>query len=270
MVNPPTANLNQLASTCESTSPLSIKRMSSAPTMAPKTVPIPPVRAVPPITAAATACSSSPSPIDGSGEPSRKTWIVPANPASIEQITKQIILTRQTGTPNAAAASIKPPVAWIQLPKFEPLSMTQAMSAITANQMKDALRTPAGPTNWVNTPMGNSLDSRGGKPPVKTTVSERTMKSIPNVVIKLGMLNVNVRKPFTKPTTAAIPNPSNIASMNGTPELVIKAMHTGIKANVEPTDKSNSPQIISMATPMVTRPASGSRPSIPRKLPGER
>ena len=40
--------------------------------MAPKTVPIPPVRAVPPITAAATACSSSPSPIDGSGEPSRK------------------------------------------------------------------------------------------------------------------------------------------------------------------------------------------------------
>ena len=39
------------------------------------TVPMPPASDVPPITAAATACSSSPSPIEGSGEPSRSTWI---------------------------------------------------------------------------------------------------------------------------------------------------------------------------------------------------
>jgi len=55
----PMANLNQLASTLVSTRPLSMTRMSVAPMMAPSTVPIPPVRAVPPITAAATADDSA-------------------------------------------------------------------------------------------------------------------------------------------------------------------------------------------------------------------
>ena len=67
-------------------------RMRSAPTIAPKTVPMPPVSAVPPITAAATACSSMPSPIEGSGELRRSTWISPAKPASTEQSMKQIDL----------------------------------------------------------------------------------------------------------------------------------------------------------------------------------
>ena len=67
--------------------------------MPPSTVPMPPASEAPPITAAATACSSSPSPIDGSGEPSRSTWIMPAKPASIEQSMKQAIFTRAVGMP---------------------------------------------------------------------------------------------------------------------------------------------------------------------------
>src|SRR5580704_1427206 len=245
-------------------------RISSAPTIAPSTVPTPPVKAVPPITADATACNSSPSPIEGSGEPNRKTSIVPAKPASTAHITKQVILTHQTGTPIDAAASRKPPVARIQLPKFEPFSIAPATSAMMANQMNEARSIPPGPTNWVNTPIGRSLDSSGGNPPVTTTVKERTIKSIPSVVMKLGILNAKVMKPFANPTKAAIVNPSSMAGMKGTPESVISATDTGMRANIEPTDRSNSPQIIKTVTPIETSPTSGSSPRMPRRFSAER
>ena len=51
-VSTPSASLNQFASTRLSTKPLSITRISVAPTTPPKIVPMPPVSAVPPITAA--------------------------------------------------------------------------------------------------------------------------------------------------------------------------------------------------------------------------
>ena len=79
---------------------------------------MPPASDAPPITAAATACSSSPSPIDGSGAPSRSTWMMPAKPASSEQIMKQAIFTRAVGMPIDCAAGRKPPVARTQLPKL--------------------------------------------------------------------------------------------------------------------------------------------------------
>ena len=77
-------------------------RIRVAPMMPPNTVPMPPASEAPPITAAATACSSSPSPIEGSGEPSRSTWIMPAKPASTEHSMKQAILTRAVGMPIAS------------------------------------------------------------------------------------------------------------------------------------------------------------------------
>ena len=43
---------------------------------------------------------------------------MPANPASTAQSTKHTILTNPVDTPSAAAASICPPVALIQLPKL--------------------------------------------------------------------------------------------------------------------------------------------------------
>src|SRR6218665_2341200 len=116
MVSAPMANLNQLASTSETTMPLSIARIRTTPITAPSTVPPPPPRAVPPITAAATACNSRPSPREGSGEPSRMTCNMPAKPASTEHSTKQLSLTRSVRMPMACAASGMPPVARIQLP----------------------------------------------------------------------------------------------------------------------------------------------------------
>ena len=44
----------------------------------------------------------------------------------------------------------------------------------------------------------------------------------------------------------------------------------GVSANVEPTERSNSPQIIRIVTPIETSPTSGSRPSMPRRLSAER
>src|ERR1700751_255354 len=270
MVSPPTAHLNQLASTWDNTSPLSITRMSSAPMMAPNTVPTPPIKAVPPMTAAATACSSSPSPIEGTGAPNRKTLIVPPKPASMAHMTKQVIFTRLTGTPIAAAASKKPPVARIQLPKFEPPSIAAAITDMMANQINEARIIPPGPTNCAKPPVGRSLESNRGNPPVRTTANERTMKSIPNVVMKLGILNVKVMKPLAKPTAAAMTSPSSMAGIKGTPAFVISAMHTGMRANIEPTDKSNSPKIITRLTPIRTRPTAGSKPNIPRRFSAER
>ncbi|MGY3329601.1 hypothetical protein ACVILI_002618 [Mesorhizobium sp. USDA 4775] len=43
-------------------------------------------------------------------------------------------------------------------------------------------------------------------------------------------------------------------------------MHIGIRANTDPTDRSNSPLIIKIVTPMATRPVSGRMPSMPRRL----
>ena len=114
----PIANLNQFASMRERTRPLSITRIRSAPTTAPKTVPTPPVSATPPITEPAMACNSRVSPRLGKGDFRRKTWTVPARPARIEHIMKQVNLTLVTGMPIDRAASMNPPVALIQLPKF--------------------------------------------------------------------------------------------------------------------------------------------------------
>ena len=73
--------------------------------------PMPPVSAVPPITAAAMACSSRPSPNDGSAERRRKVVTMPANPATREQSMKQNSFTRRVSIPMSSAACRWPPVA---------------------------------------------------------------------------------------------------------------------------------------------------------------
>ena len=48
-----------------------------------------------------------------------------------------------------------------------------------------------------------------------------------------------------------------MATGNGAPCSISTAMVIGIKANTEPTERSNSPLIIRMVTPMATSPVSG-------------
>jgi hypothetical protein len=95
-------------------------------------------------------------------------------------------------------------------------------------------------------------------------VSERIMKSIPSVVMKLGISNRSVMNALRKPIRAQIKMPTANAGQNGTPAFSISAMLIGMIAKTELTDRSNSPQIISIAKPIVTAPTSGTSPSTPR------
>src|SRR5580704_12706200 len=146
----------------------------------------------------------------------------------------------------------------------------EAANAIARNQMNEARNSPPGPTNWVNSPVARSSGSKGGKPPEITTVSERTMNSMPRVAMKLGMAKVKVMNPFANPIAAARRSPSRIAAGAGTPAMIKSDVAIGVSANVEPTERSNSPQIIRIVTPIETRPTSGSSPRMPRRLSVDR
>ena len=106
----PTANLNQFTSRRAITKPLSKNFNKNAPTHAPKTVPIPPKRDAPPITAAAIACNSYPIPVEGKAAFVLKTIKIPERPARKEQRIKLRILTLFVFTPIAAAAARLAPV----------------------------------------------------------------------------------------------------------------------------------------------------------------
>ena len=88
------------------------------------------------------------------------------------------------------------------------------------NQMNEPRKRPPGPTNWVKTSVARSSGRRGGKPPEITTVSERTMKSMPRVVMKLGIAKLSVMNPFTKPIAAAMTSPKTMAGTSGTPAMM--------------------------------------------------
>src|SRR3984885_13221154 len=196
--------------------------------------------------------------------------MMPPKPAITEHNMKQNSLTRRTGTPIALAASRGPPVALIQFPTLDLSNSVEAANVIARNQMNDARNKPPGPTNWVNSPVVRSSGSKGGKPPETTTVSERTMNSIPSVAMKLGMAKVKVMNPFANPIAAASRRPSKIAASAGTPAIIKRDVAIGVSANVEPTERSNSPQIIRIVTPIETRPTSGSSPRMPRRLSPDR
>ena len=161
-------------------------------------------------------------------------------------------------------------MARIQLPRLDRVIIAEAAIEMTRNQMNEARKRPPGPTNWVKTPVARSSGRSGGKPPEITTVSERTMKSIPSVVMKLGMAKVSVMNPFTNPIAAAMTSPMTMARTSGTPAMIMSEVAIGASAKVEPTERSNSPQIIRIVTPTETRPTSGSSPRMPRRLSGDR
>ena len=66
------------------------------------------------------------------------------------------------------------------------------------------------------------------------------------------------------------PSPRRMATPNGTPAMIKSEVAIGVSAKVEPTERSNSPQIIRIVTPIETSPTSGKRPRMPRRLSGDR
>ena len=72
-----------------------------------------------------------------------------------------------------------------------------------------------------------------------TTVSERTMNSIPSVVMKLGMANVRVMKPFRNPIAPAMASPKKDGDRRrrsrGDHAMIMSDVAIGVSAKVEPT-----------------------------------
>ena len=180
---------------------------------------------------------------------------------------KQAIFTLPVGIPIALAAGRKPPVARTQLPKFVRLSRSARMIAIPANHRTEARISPPSSMKPTNSQLGTSPGRmRGGNPPETTMVIDRAMNSIPSVVMKEGISKRIVIQPFTNPMNAHSASPAKTAGQNGQPLTKRTAIVIGISAKTDPTERSNSPQIIRSVTPSATSAVSGRRPNIPRRL----
>ena len=129
-----------------------------------------------------------------------------------------------------------------------------ATNATPSIQNSDALKT----SNWkTKSSFGNEWGNGGGNPPVATVVKLLAMYNIPKVAIKEGIPNLIVIKPFTKPTAIPIDNPNAIANQGGIPWCTNWTIVIGTSAKTDPTDKSNSPEIINIAIPIATMIYSG-------------
>ena len=78
--------------------------------------PEPPVSRVPPMTTAAIACSSRPTPIVDWPDDDRAATSTPARPARRPLVRYIAILTRAMGSPMSRAASSLPPIAVTAMP----------------------------------------------------------------------------------------------------------------------------------------------------------
>ncbi len=93
--------------------PFSITATTAPPSTASSTLPLPPNRLVPPMTAAPTAYSRTElPPVFGSTELALEAATMPPIAAIEEQITNALILIRSTGMPARLAASVLPPTAY--------------------------------------------------------------------------------------------------------------------------------------------------------------
>ena len=123
--------------------------------------------------------------------------------------------------PIDAAASRKPPVDLIQLPKLVSDSIAVARIAI-ADEPDERQRGTVRPARHsaVNSQLGRSAGSSGGKPPEITTVSERAMNSMPSVVMKLGMAKLQRHEAVDEADRGADERgPSSNAGEKGTPAI---------------------------------------------------
>ena len=88
-------------------------------------------------------------------------------------------------------------------------------------------------------------------PPVTTKASERAIISMPSVTMKDGIRPLVVMTPFTKPIAGPIS--SDRITAGTTPICCINAAETAAaSATTEPTEMSNSPEIMTMVMPAAT------------------
>ena len=97
----------------------------------------------------------------------------------------------------------------------------------------------------------------------------RTTSSMPSVTRNEGILSLVTNQPLTKPMKAAASSVARKASSSGRAP-VLNSVHiiTAEKPNTEPTERSNSPAVISSVIGRAIRPSSTVKVSVLPILPG--
>ena len=104
------------------------------------------------------------------------------------------------------------------------------------------------------------------KPPEIASSTPLQNIIIPRVVMKEGMLVLKVIIPLIKPMPLVIPTMIKKTITGCKPAFANKAKVIAAMAKTEPTERSNSPEIIRKAIPILTIPSSAAIVKIPAKL----
>src|SRR6478672_1177415 len=127
------------------------------------------------------------------------------------------------------------------------------------------------PTSASASQLPSALQVRCGKPSVMKSALPRTTSSMPSVTRKDGILSCVTNQPLTRPiraaTTSAATKP---ISSEVTPLLNSVHISTGEKPNRDPTDRSNSPDVISKVIASAIRPSSTVKASVLEMFCGDR
>ena len=93
------------------------------------------------------------------------------------------------------------------------------------------------------------------------------MKSIPSVVMKLGMPKDSEIAPFKTPTTTQTMSAAAKQIQNDRPVCCESAQSTiGARPKTDPIERSNSPAIMRRPKPNAMIDSSGNRPRMPRRF----
>src|SRR5215207_4838249 len=127
------------------------------------------------------------------------------------------------------------------------------------------------PTSTSAIQLPSALQVRCGKPSVMKSAVPRTTSSMPSVTRKDGIFSFVTNQPLTRPmkaaTTSATTKPT---SSEVTPALKSVHISTGEKPKTEPTERSNSPDVISSVMASAIRPSSTVKASVLLTFCGER
>ena len=89
--------------------------------------------------------------------------------------------------------------------------------------------------------------------------------------MKAGMRRRTTTTPLTRPISAPVSSPPTMAAGTGKPAAVISlALTTAESPALEPTDRSNSPEISSMVWPMAMMPTNDTTCRMARMLRSDR
>src|SRR5918999_1038002 len=257
----PTKTRNQSVLTPMKKMPCCTIPKMSAPKTAPTTEPYPPVSNTPPMTEAAMACSSRSSPRRTSADPASSTWMVASSAAERAVHMNSVIFTRFTGTPTLRAAFASPPAPKIQFPNVVLCNTHVPSTASASHQMMVTEKGPIVPANsgvsgLFATPSPSPICVRPVNRRAKPMVRPRSAKSIPKVTMNEGSPVLITRYPLKNPTASATAKASSTAAASGQPySVVVIAMIMPAAPTIEPTERSNSPAIISIATGTATMPS---------------